>query len=50
MADDYAVPERRKNKSDKRAKGRFMRYKRGGAQRVTGVAFSSSSDSSGKKK
>ncbi|MBS3065762.1 hypothetical protein J4229_01825 [Candidatus Pacearchaeota archaeon] len=43
MSDDYAVPQRRKNKGDKRAKARFMRYKKGGAQRVTGIAFSSSS-------
>ena len=31
---DYAVPERRKNKNDKRAKGRFNRYKKGGQHRV----------------
>jgi len=31
---DYAVPERRKNKNDKRAKARFNRFKRGGALRV----------------
>ena len=43
MSDDYAVPQRRKNKGDKRAKARFMRYKKGGAQRVTGIALSSSS-------
>ena len=42
MSDDYAVPERRKNKSDKRAKARYMQYRKGGAQRVTGIAFSGS--------
>ena len=31
---DYDVPQRRKNKNDKRAKARFNRYKRGGALRV----------------
>jgi len=31
---DYCVPERRKNKNDKRAKSRFNRYKKGGALRV----------------
>jgi|GEM_PF-1839255 len=35
---DYAVPDRRKTKNDKRAKGRFMRYKRGGQHRVDGVS------------
>lgn len=34
---DYACPERRKSKSDKRAKGRFMKYKRGGAHRASGI-------------
>jgi hypothetical protein len=42
MSDDYVCAGRRKSKGDKRAKGRFMRYKRGGAQRVTGIVFSSS--------
>jgi hypothetical protein len=31
---DYGLPEKRKNKNDKRAKARFNRYKRGGALRV----------------
>ena len=31
---DYAIPERRKNKNDKRAKARYNRYKKGGALRV----------------
>jgi len=37
---DYCCPGRRKSKGDKRAKARFMRYKRGGAQRVTGIVIS----------
>lgn len=44
--DDYTVPQRRKNKGDKRAKSRFMRYKRGGAQRVTNIEFSGDCDPS----
>jgi len=31
---DYGVPERRKNKCDKRAKSRYNRYKKGGSSRV----------------
>ncbi len=31
---DYGLPERRKNRNDKRAKSRFNRYKKGGALRV----------------
>jgi hypothetical protein len=31
---DYGIPERRKNKGDKRAKARYNRYKKGGALRV----------------
>jgi len=50
MGDDYAYPQRRKTRGDKRAKARFMRYKKGGAQRVTGIAFSSESGTGGKKK
>ena len=46
MSDDYTMPDRRKSKNDKRAKGRFMRYKRGGAQRVTGISTSTSSSGS----
>ena len=30
---DYANPQRRKSKNDKRAKARYNRYKRGGALR-----------------
>jgi|GEM_PF-3222410 len=30
---DYGMPERRKNKNDKRAKARFNRFKIGGALR-----------------
>ena len=31
---DYGFSERRKNKNDKRAKSRYMRYKKGGALRI----------------
>lgn len=31
---DYAVPERRKNRNDRKAKARFNRFKIGGAQRT----------------
>jgi len=34
MADDYVVAGRRKTKTDKRAKARYSRYKKGGSQRV----------------
>jgi len=34
---DYGFSERRKNKNDKRAKGRFNRFKRGGAQRTANI-------------
>jgi hypothetical protein len=44
MGEDYGYPEKRKSKADKRAKARYMRYKRGGAQRITGVAVSGSQD------
>jgi len=39
---DYCCPERRKNRSDKRAKARFNKYKKGGALRVSGISNSSS--------
>ncbi len=31
---DYALPQKRKSKCDKKAKGRYSRYKKGGSQRV----------------
>lgn len=31
---DYVVPGKRKSKTDKRAKARYNRYKKGGSQRV----------------
>lgn len=34
---DYGFPERRKNRNDKRAKGRFNRFKQGGAQRTANI-------------
>jgi len=36
---DYACPERRKTKGDKKAKARFNRFKRGGAMRTANVSF-----------
>jgi hypothetical protein len=44
MSDDYCTPERRKNKGDRRAKARFMKYRKGGAQRVTGISYSGSAN------
>jgi len=35
---DYGVPERRKNKNDKRAKARYNRFKHGGALRAANKA------------
>jgi len=34
---DYAYPQRRKTKGDKKAKARYMRYKRGGTFRSTKI-------------
>jgi len=31
---DYATPQKRKTKTDKRAKARYNRYKKGGSGRV----------------
>jgi hypothetical protein len=42
---DYACAERRKGKCDRRAKGRFMKYKRGGAQRGANIQISGKSSS-----
>lgn len=38
---DYATPQRRKNKNDKRAKSRFNKYKRGGQDRSTNITLTS---------
>lgn len=35
---DYAVPDKRKSRNDKRAKGRFNRFKRGGHFRTSNIA------------
>jgi len=40
MSDDYVFPERRKTKTDKRAKARYMRYKRGGKYRSVDIKIS----------
>jgi len=34
---DYGYPERRKSKADKRAKARYLKYKRGGRNRALGI-------------
>jgi hypothetical protein len=34
---DYAMPGKRKSKNDKKAKGRYNKYKRGGRFRATAV-------------
>jgi len=31
---DYAIPQKRKSKCDKRAKARYNQYKKGGSQRA----------------
>jgi hypothetical protein len=31
---EYATPEKRKSKCDKKAKARYTKYKKGGGQRV----------------
>jgi len=36
---DYGFSERRKSKNDKRAKGRFNRYKKGGQFRSSNISF-----------
>ena len=33
---DYATPGKRKSKNDKKSKGRFSRYKKGGGRRTGG--------------
>jgi len=37
---DYGMPEKRKSKNDWKAKRRFNKYKKGGANRVTGISVS----------
>lgn len=44
MIMDYGCPERRKNRNDKRAKSRFNRFKRGGAQRSSNVQITNNAD------
>jgi hypothetical protein len=44
MSDDYACPSGRKSKGDKRAKGRYMKYKKGGAQRTAGIVISNNAE------
>ncbi len=37
---DYAVPRRRKNKNDRRAKSRFNKFKHGGRFRTSNIPMS----------
>lgn len=46
---DYAFPERRKNRNDKRAKSRFNRFKQGGQFRSSNVQITNSDNKEGKK-
>jgi hypothetical protein len=43
---DYGFSERRKNKSDKRAKSRFNKYKKGGQFRSSNIKVSNAENSS----
>jgi len=40
MSDDYGMPERRKNKNDRKAKRRFSMFKRGGKHRSDNITIS----------
>jgi len=44
MSDDYVFAGRRKTKGDKRAKGRYMKYKTGGKFR--GIKFAKKGETS----
>lgn len=44
MSDDYAYPSKRKSKNDKKAKGRFNRYKKGGQFRSANVSMNENRD------
>ena len=37
------MPSHRKSKGDKKAKGRYMKYKRGGKHRSTNVSYTNKS-------
>jgi hypothetical protein len=39
MSDDYGLPSFRKSKRDKKAKGRFNKYKKGGHHRADNVVL-----------
>jgi hypothetical protein len=39
---DYAVPCSRKSKNDKKAKGRYSKYKKGGGNRSANIKLSNS--------
>jgi hypothetical protein len=42
---DYGTPERRKNRNDKKAKGRFNRFKTGGMHRTQNITITNNSKS-----
>ena len=51
MSDDYggySMPNKRKSKNDKKAKGRYNKYKRGGRFRASKVNEASSKDKDSK--
>jgi hypothetical protein len=43
MSDDYVCCGKRKSKTDKRAKSRYNRYKKGGSMRVSGKKITNNS-------
>ena len=46
---DYAIPGKRKSKNDKRAKGRYNKYKKGGKYRSDNVVISNKSQKKNRK-
>ncbi|MCX8158927.1 MAG: hypothetical protein N3D20_01400 [Candidatus Pacearchaeota archaeon] len=45
MVNDYIFPEKRKSKCDKKAKARYIKYKKGGKFRSANInAFSNKTD------
>lgn len=45
--DDYGFAGQRRSKCDKRAKARFMKYKKGGQFRATGIKVTGSDNKAG---
>ena len=44
MSEDYVMPGKRKTKGDKRAKARYMKYKRGGSRRASAISLTGSAE------